>query len=121
MSHRPIQVIGNLAHLSGSATGSRHLVWWGNFGFMLIEGVAFVLAAGCYFYLIGRSPSWPPAGDDVPDLFWGTTFTFVLLASEVPNLVLLGMAKRQDANWVRWLALLLVAIGVALAAIRWVE
>jgi heme/copper-type cytochrome/quinol oxidase subunit 3 len=121
MSDQPIRVVGDLGALPRSATGPAHLVWWGNFGFMLIEGMAFVLAAGCYFYLIGRNPTWPPPGDAMPDFFWGTIFTLILLASEVPNLVLLRMSKREDAKWVRWLALLMVAIGVTLAVVRAME
>lgn len=111
----------DIAALPHSATGPTHLVWWGNFGFMLIEGVAFLLAAGAYFYLIGASPQWPPTGDLPPDLLWGTLFTAAMIASELPNLFLLRAAKRKDAKWTRLLAVLLILIGLALLALRAAE
>lgn len=121
VSEQPVHVIGDLSIFPASATGPRNITWWGNFGFMLIEGMAFVLAAGCYLYLMARSTSWPPPGDALPGLAWGTTFTVALLASELPNLALLRMAKRQNEKWVRWLALLMVVIGMGLVALRAME
>ena len=121
MSERPTHPLGHLASLPNSATGPAHLVWWGNFGFMLIEGTAFVLAAGAYLYLMARSPAWPPAGDGRPDLFWGAAFTLALLASEIPNLFLLRKAKAKDARATRLLALTMVACGLLLAGLRAAE
>jgi len=115
------RVVGDLSHLPGSATGHRHLVWWGNFGFMLIEGMGFLLAAGCYLYLIGRSTQWPPPGDAPPDLLWGSVLTVALIASELPNLAMLRQAEHRRAGPVRWLALLMCVIGVVLIAIRAIE
>lgn len=121
MSERPTHPLGDLASLPNSATGPAHLVWWGNFGFMLIEGTAFVLAAGAYLYLMARSPAWPPAGDGRPDLLWGTIFTLTLLTSEIPNLFLLRKAKEKDARATRLLALTMVTCGLLLAGLRAAE
>jgi heme/copper-type cytochrome/quinol oxidase subunit 3 len=121
VSERPTHPLGDLASLPTSATGPAHLVWWGNFGFMLIEGTAFVLAAGAYLYLMARSPAWPPAGDGRPDLLWGTIFTLTLLTSEIPNLFLLRKAKEKDARATRLLALTMVTCGLLLAGLRAAE
>lgn len=121
MTRPEIHVMGDLSVFPASATGARNITWWGNLGFMLIEGMAFLLAAACYFYLMGRSKVWPPSGDAVPDLFWSSTFTVLLLLSEIPNLILLQKAKRKEASPVRWLALLMVALGLALVAVRAAE
>ena len=121
MSARPVHVVGDLGHLPRSVSGHRNVVWWGNFGFMLIEGMAFLLAAGCAFYLVGVNPSWPPSGDRPPDLLWGTLFTVALMASEAPNLLLLGKAKQKDEQAVRRLALLMCAIGLVLVILRGFE
>jgi cytochrome c oxidase subunit 3 len=121
MNEGGVRIVGNLGGLPGSASGPTHMVWWGNFGFMLIEGMAFLLAAGCYVYLIGRPPSWPPPGDAPPDLTWGVIFTAALVLSEVPNLALLRMAEAKRAAPVRWLALLMSVIGIALLVLRGFE
>lgn len=121
MSELPVRVVGDLSGLPGSATGPRHLVWWGNFGFMLIEGMAFLLAGACYLYLIGRTTSWPPPGDAPPDLLWGTVFTVALVLSELPNIWLLKAAEAKREKPVRWIALAMSVIGLGLIALRWVE
>ena len=49
-----------------AAFGPRSLMWWGTLGIMLIEGTAFALAIGAYFYLRdahrrrGRRTASPP-------------------------------------------------------------
>ena len=42
---RPFEVVADLSSLPSGAIGARHLVWWGNVGFMVIEGTGFALAA----------------------------------------------------------------------------
>lgn len=121
MNPRPIRIVGDLSDLPRSASGSDHLIWWGNFGFMLIEGMVFLLAAACCFYLIGVSSSWPPPGDAAPDLLWGTIFTLALLASEVANLVLLRASLAKQETAVRWLSALMTVLVTGLLAVRAVE
>lgn len=111
----------DLAALPDSAIGPRSLVWWGTLGFMLIEGTGFLLAAAAYLYLRGRTGIWPPSGHAPPDLAWGTAFTALLLLSEIPNRWLSGRAKARDTRTVRLGMLLMIALGLALAAIRAVE
>lgn len=121
MSRQGEHIVGDLRPLPTSESGSRNLIWWGNFGFMLIEGMAFLLGAGCYLYLIGRSPSWPPPGDVPPDLMWGAIFTVALVLSEIPNLLLLAQTKRHCAAKVRWIALGMCGLGVLLLTLRGIE
>lgn len=112
------RIVGDLSSLPTGETGPRHITWWANFGFMLIEGMAFLLAAACYLYLIGRSPTWPPPGDANPDLLWGTLFTVAIILSEAPNLWLLRASKRKQEKLVRWLGLVMCLVGVVLAVLR---
>lgn len=116
-----LRIVGDLSALPDSAMGPRSLVWWGTLGFMLIEGVGFLLAAGVYLYLRGQAPSWPSSGLRAPDLWPGTLFTLLLLFSEVPNRWLAKKAKAKAAAPVRWGMLLMTAMGVALVTIRAVE
>lgn len=116
---RPVCLIGDVSGLPDSAEGPSHVVWWGNTGFMLIEGTGFLLAAGIYLYLRSQSPAWPMPGDKLPDLWWSTIFTAGLLASELPNLWVSRQAKKKNAAGVRTGALLMTLIGLALLVPRW--
>jgi heme/copper-type cytochrome/quinol oxidase subunit 3 len=120
-SPRASRRVGDLSGLPESASGPRHLVWWGNIGFMLIEGTGFLLAAGVYLYLASQTPHWPPAGDALPGLVWSGIFTVGLLASEIPNLWLLRRAQARDVWAVRYGTALMTILGIALAVARWFE
>jgi heme/copper-type cytochrome/quinol oxidase subunit 3 len=115
------RVVGDLSQLPDWAMGPRNVVWWGNLGFMLIEGTAFLLAIATYLYLQSQSPAWPPAGDRLPDLLWATIFTIGLLGSELPNLWVSRKAVAKDAAGVRLGTLAVAILGVVLIAIRGIE
>ena len=121
MPPRPLRIVGSVTGLPESAEGPRHLVWWGNTGFMAIEGTGFLLAAGVYLYLQSQSPGWPPAGVRLPDLMWSTIFTIGLLLSEIPNLWVLRSARNKDAARVRTGTLLMTVLGLILTGLRWFE
>lgn len=114
---RTLRLAGDLAHLPDYAYGPAALGWWGTLGFVLIEGMAFVLGTGGMFYLLPQQPAWPPASPP-PDLLWGTLFTAIVLLSEVPNAWAQRAAKRQDLRRVRLGLVAAVAIGIALAIVR---
>lgn len=113
--------VGDLSGLPGSAHGSRNLVWWGNIGFMLIEGTGFALAIGVYLYLFTRTPHWPPPGDRLPGLGWSGAFTAVMVLSELPNLWLIRQVRDKAVSRVRLGMLLMTGIGVVLLVLRWFE
>jgi len=119
MIPRPVRIVGNLSGLPGSQHGARHLVWWGNLGFMVIEGTGFVLAIGVYLYIRSISPSWPPPGDARPDLFWSSLFTGGLLLSELPNWWVHRQAHFNRPAATRRGVLLMTLIGLALIVVRW--
>ena len=121
IQHRPIRRVGDLSGLPSSAHGSRHVVWWGNISFMLIEGTGFLLAIGAYLYLMSQSLHWPPLGDSAPDLFWSSFFTLGLVLSAMPNLWILREARAKNTSRVRLGTLAMTVIGLALAAARWME
>jgi hypothetical protein len=88
---------------------------------VLIEGTAFALAIGAYFFLATRLPHWPPHGVAPPDLGWGTINTIVLLASGIPNDLARRAGQRIDLRGVRiWMVVCLV-FGVVFNAIRAIE
>ena len=111
MSERRTIDVGMLAP---SAFGSRSLMFWGTTGLMFIEGMAFALAIGMYFFLLTRSTSgWPPGEIPPPQLMWGTVNTLILLASCVPNQLAKKAAEHVNLRGVRiWIT---VALLFALA------
>lgn len=121
MSARPAKLVGSLSGLPDSARGPASLAWWGNLGFMLIEGTAFALAIGAYLYLQSRTAGWPPPGDAPPDLLWGSVFTVLLLASVFPNWWVHRRARAQSARGVRIGAVMMDVIGLILLGVRGIE
>ena len=91
----PVQFIGDLAELPTHAYGHRSITWWGVVAFFLIEGTAFALAIGAYFYLMGAEQTWPPAPYLPPNPVAGTIFT-ILLLSEIPNTLAKRAAEKKD-------------------------
>ena len=110
----------DVADLSTSKFGPSSLTWWGIIGYMVIEGTAFALAFGTYFYLMSRGWGWPD-GHRPPDLFAGTLFTVIILLSELPNSAIKKAARRSDVTKIRKLMPLMVAVGVVLLVIRGFE
>jgi len=116
---RRIDITGDVSTLPDYAFGPAALGWWGVIGFMLIEGMGFLLAAGVYLYLIPLSTTWPPAAP--PDLRYGTLFTIVLITSLLPNQRLLRAARGLDLQRTRRGMLVMIAIGAVLLALRGFE
>lgn len=124
MSHfepRPVRIVGDLSDLPASASGPRHLVWWGNIGFMLIEGTGFALAAAAYLYLMTQAREWPPSGTLPPDLLWAGIFTAGLMLSQIPNLWVRRRALAKDECGVRIGLALMTMVGAVLMVPRGFE
>ncbi len=119
---RPTRVAGSVAHLPIAGFGPASVSWWGDIGFMLIEGTGFALAIGAYFYLMSQNATgWPPKGDALPGLLWSGIFTVALLATQIPNHWLNRKAGAKDAHAVRRGAWLMSGLGAVLLTIRSVE
>lgn len=116
---RPVHL--DVSRLPHHAFGSRSLMWWGTFGFIVIEGSMFAMLLAVAVYLRGAEAAWPPPGFAPPALLWGTLNTAILLASLWPNHRLHRAAESLDlAATRRWM---LIDDGFALAflAVRVVE
>jgi cytochrome c oxidase subunit 3 len=108
----------DVSMLPPGAFGHRSVTFWGVAGIMLIEGTAFALAIGTYFYLQTRTSDWPPDGVAPPGLLWGTVNTAVLLVSAVPNQWVRSAAERVDLSRVRlWMVVCLI-FGIVFNWIR---
>ena len=117
---RATTVVGDLATLPDYNFGPTSLGWWGVIGFMLIEGMGFVLAIGAYYFLVPFERSWPPTAP-VPPLPWATAFTVVGILSELPNLWVNRVAHRCDLRAVQRGLALMSAIGLVMLVLRGFE
>lgn len=114
MRPEPVQ---DLSGLPDHAFGHRNPLWWGNLGFVAIEGTVFVLAIASYFYLMSQADQWPP-NLDPPSLRAAGIALALALASEVPNIWLKGRAERQDERATRLGLLVMLAIGLVMIGLR---
>jgi len=119
MKQRPVATL-DVSHLAPGAFGHRSILWWGTMGIVLIEGTAFALVFGAYFYLRMRNSSWP-ANVPPPDLKWGTLNVLVLLASAVPNELAKKAGERVDLAGTRFWLVICLLFGVLFNVIRALE
>jgi heme/copper-type cytochrome/quinol oxidase subunit 3 len=111
---------GDVSELPDYAFGATTMGYWGVVGFMLIEGMGFILALGVYFYLLPNEPRWPPTTPP-PPLLWGTLVTAMLVLSDALNVWLNRRAHAQDARAVRVGLLLMTLLGVLVLVLRGFE
>jgi cytochrome c oxidase subunit I+III len=100
--------------------GHRSPVWWGAVGFMLIEGVTFVMVIAIYFYLAQAAPEWP-LGVGPPALIYGTINTLILLVSAWPNQWTIRAAREENPRKVRIGMSICLAFAVASLVVRGFE
>jgi cytochrome c oxidase subunit III len=117
---RAQSIVGDLSDLPDYNFGPTSLGWWGVLGYMLIEGMGFVLAIGVYFYLLPYEHRWPPT-QPPPSLLWGSAFTLIALLSELPNIWINGVAHRQNLTAVRFGLTLMTLLGAVLLVVRGFE
>jgi cytochrome c oxidase subunit III len=109
----PRRVWLDVSPLPRHSFGSRDLLWWGNWGFMAIEGTMFAMLVATLFYLRSLGGDWPPAPWRPPDLFWGTLNTAVMLASVWPVVLARRAAERFDVGRMRLWMVVADLFGVA--------
>jgi cytochrome c oxidase subunit III len=118
---RRVRVVADVSRLPTVVFGHREIVWWGTFGFVVIEGFTLAIVAAAYLYLRKNYISWPPYGAMRPDLLI-PTIQVIAMAASIPAMVWLQrVAKRLDAGAVT----IGLAVGLAFALLfcwlRWYE
>lgn len=118
---REVRFTDDVAELPTHKFGPSSLTWWGIIGYMIVEGGFFALAFAAYFFLMGHEQGWPPEARKAPDLLAGTSFTIVILLSEVWNTRIKKAARERDVVTIRRLLPVMIGIGVVLLIIRGFE
>jgi cytochrome c oxidase subunit 3 len=108
----------DVASLPDHAFGSRSPMWWATVLVIVIESTVFVATIGSYFYLQGNEAAWPPPGTRLPDLFWPTVNTIILLVSLVPNQFVKRGAEQLDIGKVRRWILVADLFAIAFVTTR---
>jgi heme/copper-type cytochrome/quinol oxidase subunit 3 len=111
------QIVGDLAGLPASGWGTKSQWFWGIVGFMAIEGMGFLLALGCYLYLMSGAKTWPMDAP-APDLFYGSLLTVVMLLSLLPNFWVGKVASQRKLGPTLVGLVVMSLVAVACLAIR---
>jgi cytochrome c oxidase subunit I+III len=114
------RIVGAVSQLPDHAFGYRTLIWWGVVGFMVIEGTAFILGAGSYFFLMNHTTPWPPLHRQ-PGLLVSGIFTVLMLLSEIPNVWTSRAAHAQRPVATRVGLVLMSVAGLLLIGVRFQE
>ncbi len=112
--------VADLSHLEHTGFDSRVVTWWGTLALMALEGMGFLLCYGIFLYVAWLNPQWPLGYPPQP-MFWTNVFTFVIVASLVPNYIVMRTTKRKSNRSLRWLLVLMSLTGLGLLAVRWFE
>ena len=113
-------VVADLSGLEHTGFDHRVLTWWGTISFMALEGMGFVLSYGVFLYIAWLNPQWPVGFPQQP-LTWSTIFTVFLVLSLIPNWFVMRRTKAKDNATLRWLLLLMSAIGLVMLVLRYFE
>ena len=114
------RVVLDVSRLPLHGTGSQSLSWWGNLGYMLVEGSGFALVITVYFYLHSIASEWPLSARP-PNLGPGTWMAGLLVVSLLPNVLLSRWAKAGDLRRVRIGIVFITAFGTGLLVLRGFE
>jgi len=111
------RVVADLSLLPLHGRASASVTWWGTLAFMLIEGTGFALVLAIYLYLADIATEWP-LGAPPPDLGPGSGTSVILIASLVPNYLILRWTAQQQLTRVRIGLVVMVLFGIAPLVVR---
>lgn len=103
-----------LAERIGVPTGEgRPVGWWGIMLTIATEAVLFALLLFVWYYLRTQSPTWPPEGIPMPELFRSGIRTGLLLFSSIP----VSFADRGIKKGKKWRLLVGFPLAFALGSV----
>lgn len=118
---RALRPAGDVGQLPTVTFGPKSLMWWGTFGFIVIEGWTTALLVVAYLYLRQNYEAWPPLRTAYPSLLIPTINVLVMLIGCVPAAIVARAARRLDEPAVkRWLVVQSIAVTPTIV-LRWWE
>lgn len=106
----------DVSELPTHGFGAKNPLWWGNLGFMVIEGLGAAFAVATYLYLRAQNNYWPLGAQ--PSLTLPTIVGAWLLLSEIPNVWLKKRARARDLRAVRRGLIVMCAFGLVAILLR---
>jgi heme/copper-type cytochrome/quinol oxidase subunit 3 len=114
------RIVADLSRLPLHGLGSASVTWWGTLAFMLIEGTGFALLLAVYLYLASLASEWPLSAP-LPNPIPGSTITFLLIVSVLPNVLVSRWAGQQDLRKVQIGLIIMAVFGLVPLVPRWFE
>jgi cytochrome c oxidase subunit III len=118
MEMRPV---ANAADLPSATFGHRSIAWWGTIGFIVIEGTTLFICAMSYLYLRVTVGQWAPAYAPLPNLGVPAVQVALMVASNVPMVLVDRAARRLDLTAVRAGMVIMSLLVVVMCVLRGFE
>jgi len=113
-----MRVVGNVADLPTTTFGHRSLMWWGTLGFIAIEGSTLLICAVSYLYVQKNFLSWPPEYVLRPGLTAAAVQAGLMLASNIPMVMVDKAARRLDLGTVRTGMVVISLLAAVMCVLR---
>jgi len=116
-----LRPVANVADLPTATFGHRSIAWWGTIGFIVIEGTTLFICAMSYLYLRVVVGQWAPAYAPRPDLGVAAVQVALMVASNVPMVLIDRAARRLDLTAVRAGMVIMSLLVVVMCVLRGFE
>lgn len=116
-----LRPVANVADLPTTTFGHRSIAWWGTIAFIVIEGTTLFICAMSYLYLRVTVGQWAPAYAPLPDLGVAAVQVALMLASNVPMVMVDRAARRLDLTAVRAGMVIMALLAVVMCVLRGFE
>jgi len=116
-----LRPVANVADLPTATFGHRSIAWWGTIGFIVIEGTTLFICAMSYLYLRVTVGQWAPAYAPLPSLGVPAVQVALMVASNVPMVLVDRAARRLDLTAVRAGMVILSLLVVVMCVLRGFE
>jgi heme/copper-type cytochrome/quinol oxidase subunit 3 len=116
-----LRPVANVADLPTVTFGHRSIAWWGTIGFIVIEGTTLFICAVSYLYLRVTVGQWAPAYAPAPHLGVAAVQVALMVASNVPMVLVDRAARRLDLTAVRAGMVVMALLAVVMCVLRGFE
>jgi heme/copper-type cytochrome/quinol oxidase subunit 3 len=116
-----LRPVANVADLPTTTFGHRSIAWWGTVGFIVIEGTTLFICAMSYLYLRVVVGQWAPAYAPAPALGVAAVQVALMVASNVPMVLVDRAARRLDLTAIRAGLVIMSLLAVVMCLLRGFE